>query len=187
MPTDFFRTEIGNSNCHIQGESSASRNQATHLSAGSSGFVVAKLAYKWKVMLTIVFGISMIVLDSTVVNVAFPTLRREFDVGLDKAQWIISIYVLALGIATPLAGVLADRFKLKRVYILGLCIFLLGSLVSGFAPSFWLLVGARALQGIGGGIALPLSTVMLFTIFEDEKPQDRIEEKTIEPAKRAEA
>ncbi|HEX5601384.1 MAG TPA: MFS transporter, partial [Pyrinomonadaceae bacterium] len=118
-------------------------------------------------MITIVFGISMIVLDSTVVNVAFPTLRREFDVGLDEAQWIISVYVLALGIATPLAGILADRFKLKRVYILGLGIFILGSLVSGLAPNFGLLVGARALQGIGGGVALPLSTVMLFTTFED--------------------
>jgi len=120
-------------------------------------------------MITIIFGISMVVLDSTVVNVAFQTLRREFDVGLDEAQWIISIYVLALGITTPLAGILADRFQLKRVYIMGLCIFILGSLMSGLAPSFWLLVGARALQGIGGGIALPLSTVMLFTTFEDEE------------------
>ena len=120
-------------------------------------------------MITIIFGVSMIVLDSTVVNVAFPTLRREFDVGIDEAQWIISIYVLALGIATPLAGILADRFNLKRVYILGLCIFLLGSLMSGLAPTFGLLVGARALQGIGGGIALPLSTVMLFTTFEDHE------------------
>lgn len=120
-------------------------------------------------MITIIFGISMIVLDSTVVNVAFQTLRREFAVGLDEAQWIISIYVLALGITTPLAGILADRFNLKRVYIVGLCIFILGSLVSGLAPSFWLLVGARALQGIGGGIALPLSTVMLFTTFEDSE------------------
>jgi EmrB/QacA subfamily drug resistance transporter len=133
------------------------------------GAVVSKLAYKWRVMITIIFGISMVVLDSTVVNVAFPTLRREFNVGLDQAQWIMSIYVLALGIATPLAGCLAERFKLKRVYIAGLCIFLLGSLVSGLAPSFWLLVGARALQGIGGGIALPLSTVMLFTTFEDHE------------------
>lgn len=120
-------------------------------------------------MITIIFGVSMIVLDSTVVNVAFPTLRREFDVGLNEAQWIISIYVLALGIATPLAGVLADRFKLKRVYIAGLCIFLLGSLVSGLAPTFGLLVGARALQGIGGGIAQPLSTAMLFTTFEEHE------------------
>lgn len=120
-------------------------------------------------MITIVFGISMIVLDSTVVNVAFPTLRREFDVGLDEAQWIISIYVLALGIATPLAGILADRFKLKRVYVAGLGIFILGSLISGLAPNFGLIVGARALQGIGGGIALPLSTVMLFTTFEDHE------------------
>jgi len=120
-------------------------------------------------MITIIFGVSMIVLDSTVVNVAFQTLRREFDVGIDEAQWIISVYVLALGIATPLAGCLADRFKLKRVYVAGLCIFLLGSLMSGLAPSFWLLVGARALQGLGGGIALPLSTVMLFTTFDNEE------------------
>ncbi len=120
-------------------------------------------------MITLIFGVSMTVLDSTVVHVAFPTLRREFDVGLDEAQWIISIYVLALGIATPLAGVLADRFKLKRVYIAGLCIFLVGSLLSGLAPNFGLIVGARALQGFGGGIALPLSTAMLFTTFEEHE------------------
>jgi MFS family permease len=90
----------------------------------------AQLAYQWKVMVTVAVavGIWMIVLDSTVVNVAFPTLRREFNSGLESIQWVFSIYVLALGIATPLAGFFADRFVLKRVYLVGLSFFVLGSL-----------------------------------------------------------
>ncbi|MFN7943828.1 MAG: DHA2 family efflux MFS transporter permease subunit [Blastocatellia bacterium] len=131
-----------------------------------------QLAYKWQVMITVVFGVSMVILDSTVVNVAFPTLRREFGAGLDEAQWIISVYVLALGIATPLAGFLADRFGMKRVYIAGLSVFVLGSLASGFAPNIWFLIGSRTLQGFGGGIAQPLSVAMLFTTFE-KKEQGR--------------
>jgi EmrB/QacA subfamily drug resistance transporter len=116
-------------------------------------------------MITVAVGVWMIVLDSTVVNVAFPTLRRTFGVGIDQAQWVISIYVLALGIATPLAGFLADRFGMKRVYGLGLTIFVVGSLFSGLAPNFPTLVAARALQGLGGGIAQPLSVAMLFMAF----------------------
>ncbi|MGH9875113.1 MAG: DHA2 family efflux MFS transporter permease subunit [Pyrinomonadaceae bacterium] len=124
-----------------------------------------KLAYKWKVMIVVAVGIWMIVLDSTVINVAFPTLRHEFSASVDNTQWVISIYVLALGIATPLAGILADRLGLKRIYIAGLSLFVLGSLLSGFASSLWLLISARALQGLGGGIAQPLAVALLFMTF----------------------
>jgi EmrB/QacA subfamily drug resistance transporter len=124
-----------------------------------------RLAYKWQVMVTVAVGVWMIVLDSTVVNVAFPTLRRTFGAGVDQAQWVISIYVLALGIATPLAGFLADRFGIKRVYGAGLAVFVFGSLLAGFAPNLWSLIGARAVQGFGGGIAQPLSVAMLFMAF----------------------
>jgi EmrB/QacA subfamily drug resistance transporter len=116
-------------------------------------------------MITVAVGVWMIVLDSTVVNVAFPTLRRTFGIRIEQAQWVISIYVLALGIATPLAGFLADRFGLKRVYGLGLTIFVVGSLFSGLAPNFTTLVAARTVQGFGGGIAQPLSVAMLFMAF----------------------
>jgi EmrB/QacA subfamily drug resistance transporter len=126
---------------------------------------MAQLAYKWKVMITVVFGVWMIVLDSTVVNVAFPTVRRAFGAGIDSAQWVISVYVLALGIATPLAGFISDKFGLKNVYIGGLSVFLLGSLLSGVAPNLGSLIGARALQGVRGGIAQPLSVAMLFMSF----------------------
>ena len=101
-------------------------------------------------------GLFMIILNSTIVNIAFPTLRREFGASLSDAQWVISIYVLALGITTPISGYLADRFGIKRVYLLGLAIFVLGSFLCGLAPSLGLLIAARALQGFGGGIAQPL-------------------------------
>ncbi|HEU4641617.1 MAG TPA: MFS transporter, partial [Gemmatimonadaceae bacterium] len=92
----------------------------------------------------------MIVLDSTVMSVAFPTLQRTFAVGPDAVQWVLSVYVLALGVATPVAGSVADRFGIKRVYIGALCTFVLGSIMSGLAPSLGALIASRAVQGIGG-------------------------------------
>src|ERR1700754_4333966 len=129
---------------------------------------MAKIAYKWRVMITVVVGGWRINLDTTVINVAFPTLRREFAAGIDEAQWVISVYVLALGIATPLAGFLADRFSIKRTYIAGLSLFVIGSLLCGLAPGLTPLIVARALQGVGGGIAQPLGVAMLFISFQAE-------------------
>ena len=123
------------------------------------------LEQKWKVLISVMFGVFMVILDSTIVNIAFPTLRREFGATLADAQWVISIYVLALGVTTPVSGYLADRFGIKRVYILGIGIFALGSLLCGLSPSLGLLIVARALQGFGGGIALPLGPAQLYRAF----------------------
>lgn len=120
---------------------------------------------KWKVLIAVMFGIFMIILDSTIVNVAFPTLRREFGASLADAQWVLSIYVLALGITTPVSGFLADRFGIKRMYLLGLSVFVLGSLLCGLAPSLGWLILARALQGFGGGISQPLGPAQLYRAF----------------------
>jgi EmrB/QacA subfamily drug resistance transporter len=121
--------------------------------------------YKWKVLSTVVFGIFMVILDTTVVNVAFQTIRQEFGGNINESQWVISIYVLALGITTPLAGFLADRFGAKKIYLGGLGLFAVGSLLCGISPSLGLLIAARALQGMGGGIAMPLGTALLLQAF----------------------
>lgn len=123
------------------------------------------LESKWKVLIAIMFGIFMIILDSTVVNIAFPTLRSQFGASLADAQWVISIYVLALGVTTPVSGFLADRFGIKLMYLSGLAIFTLGSILCGIAPSLGMLILARALQGFGGGIAQPLGPAQLFRAF----------------------
>jgi EmrB/QacA subfamily drug resistance transporter len=123
------------------------------------------LEQKWKVLISVMFGIFMIILDATVVNVAFPTLRREFGATLADAQWVLSIYVLSLGVTTPVSGFLADRFGIKRMYLLGISIFVIGSFLCGLAPSLGWLILARALQGFGGGIAQPLGPAQLYRAF----------------------
>jgi DHA2 family multidrug resistance protein len=124
-----------------------------------------RIPYKWKVLISVVFGIFMIIIDSTVVNVAFRTLQREFGGSIADSQWVLSIYVLALGITTPMSGFLGDRFGTKRIYLLGLILFVIGSLCCGFAPTLALLIVARMLQGIGGGLAQPLGPAMLYRAF----------------------
>ncbi len=132
-----------------------------------------RLPYKWKVLISVIFGVFMIILDSTVVNVAFQTLRQEYGASLADSQWVLSIYVLALGITTPMSGFLADRFGAKRIYVGGLSIFVIGSLLCGLAPtlssSIWFLVAMRALQGIGGGMAQPLGAALLYRAFPPDE------------------
>ncbi|MEA4908704.1 MAG: multidrug efflux MFS transporter [Chloroflexi bacterium] len=135
--------------------------------SGISGYFKHSIfsQYKWRVLATVIFGIFMIILDTTVVNVAFQTIREEFRGGLNDSQWVISIYVLALGISTPMAGFLADRFGTKRIYLGGLGLFALGSLLCGLAPSLPLLITARAIQGVAGGLTMPLGTALLLQAF----------------------
>jgi EmrB/QacA subfamily drug resistance transporter len=121
--------------------------------------------YKWKVLTTVMIGTVMIILDSTVVNVAFRTLQREFGGNLADSQWVLSIYVLALGITTPVSGYLGDRFGIKRVYLAGLGLFAIGSLLCGLSPTLGVLIVMRALQGIGGGMAQPLGPAMIYRNF----------------------
>jgi EmrB/QacA subfamily drug resistance transporter len=135
---------------------------------GSDTAVIEKpqgLEQKWKVLISVIFGVFMIILDSTIVNIAFPTLRQAFGASLADAQWVISVYVLALGVTTPISGFLADRFDIKKVYLLGLGLFAFGSFLCGLAPNLGLLIAARALQGIGGGIAQPLGPAQLYRAF----------------------
>jgi EmrB/QacA subfamily drug resistance transporter len=123
------------------------------------------LPYKWRVLISVIFGVFMVILDATVINVALRTLQEEFTADTSRVQWVISTYTLALGIVTPLAGLMADRFGIKRVYVLSLLAFVIGSLLCGLSPSLELLIAARVLQGLGGGMALPLGTAMLFGAF----------------------
>src|SRR5512141_893774 len=140
------------------------------MTAGSStGKKPRGLERKWKVLISVMFGIFMIILDSTIVNIAFPTLRREFNTSLSQAQWVISIYVLSLGVTTPVSGFLADRFGIKRMYLLGLALFVISSFLCGLAPSLGWLIAARALQGFGGGISQPLGPAQLYRAFPPEE------------------
>ena len=130
--------------------------------------------YKWKVLGCVVFGTFMVILDSTAVNVALPTLQKVFasdgqKATVDQVDGVLTAYILALGIVTPLAGYLSERFGIKRMYLTSLGLFVAGSLLCSFAPSLPFLVAFRVLQGLGGGILGPLGISLLFGAFPEKE------------------
>ncbi len=113
------------------------------------------------VALVAVLGSIMTILDSTIVNVATDTLSRAFRAPLTTVQWATSGYLLALAMVIPITGWASDRFGSKRVYQFSTCLFVVGSVLSGAAWSVVSLIVFRVLQGLGGGMILPVAMTML--------------------------
>ena len=140
-------------------------NSAYNDKAGQGG-----IAYKWLVVMVVVFGIFMSVLDATVVAVALPKLQAVFGATLNQIQWVVTGYLLAFAVIIPLIGYLADRFGIKRIYMTALVVFTGGSILCGLAWNTDSLIFFRILQGLGGGGLLPLATAMIYAAFP---PQER--------------
>jgi len=115
-------------------------------------------------LVAIILGTFMVILDSTVVNVALPTLGRVFGADLTLLQWVVSAYLLAQAAVIPLSGWLSDRFGAKRVYLISLVLFTAGSALCGLAPNVEALIGMRVLQGLGGGMLMPIGMAVLFRL-----------------------
>jgi EmrB/QacA subfamily drug resistance transporter len=110
-------------------------------------------------------------LDTTIVNVALPSIHRELHASVSGLQWTIDAYTLVLASLLMLAGSTADRLGRRRVFQVGLVVFSLGSLLCGLAPSLGTLVAARVLQAIGGSMLNPVAMSIIRNAFED--PRER--------------
>ena len=129
------------------------------------GKCVFRLEYKWLVGITFVLGLIMQILDMTVLNVALATLGREFRVGEATLQWVLTGYLVSLAVFVPSSGWIADRFGPKRTFQTAVVVFTAASVLCGLAGAMWMLIGARVLQGIGGGMLAPVGQAMLFRAF----------------------
>jgi EmrB/QacA subfamily drug resistance transporter len=109
----------------------------------------------------VVLGAIMSILDTTIVNVAIATLTHDFGTSLATIQWVSTGYLLALATVIPLTGWAADRFGTKRLYMLAIALFVLGSGLSGLAWSAGSLIAFRVLQGLGGGMIMPVGMTIL--------------------------
>ena len=126
---------------------------------------LTSLPYKWLVAIVFVSGLFMDIMDSTVVNVALPTLGRTFHAQNTTLEWVVTAYLLSLAVWIPASGWVGDRFGTKRVFMFALLMFTLGSALCGRAWSIDSLIFFRVLQGIGGGMLTPVGTAMLFRAF----------------------
>ena len=111
--------------------------------------------------LVVVVGMLMPVLDSTIVNVALDTLSTDLDASLNKTQWVVTGYLLAVAMVIPITGWAMDRFGAKRLWILAVTLFMLGSALCAAAWNMESLIGFRILQGLGGGMLLPAGQAMI--------------------------
>jgi EmrB/QacA subfamily drug resistance transporter len=127
------------------------------------------LKYRSKVLAIYVFGLFMTVIDGTMVNVALPTLAEEFGVPTTDIEWVAVGYLLALAAVIPAAGWLGDKFGTKRIFTIALIVFVAMSMLCGLAQTLDQLVFFRILQGLGGGLLVPIGGAMLYRAFPMEE------------------
>jgi EmrB/QacA subfamily drug resistance transporter len=129
---------------------------------------------RWWALSILCLGTLMIVLDTTIVNIALPSIRTNLGFSESSLAWVVNAYVLTFGGFLMLGGRLGDLFGNRRLFLIGLTVFTLASLACGLSGTQWLLIAARAIQGIGGAIVSAVSLSLMVTLFT-------------EPAKRAKA
>jgi EmrB/QacA subfamily drug resistance transporter len=135
----------------------------------AEGVSFGSSAGRWILAVT-VLGSGMAFLDGTVVNIALPDIGRDLNASTSSLQWILNGYLLTLASLILLGGSLGDRYGRRRVFVLGVGLFTLSSLLCAVAPTVELLIGARMLQGVGGALLTPGSLAIIESSF---RPSDR--------------
>jgi EmrB/QacA subfamily drug resistance transporter len=120
---------------------------------------------RWLALLVLCLGDLMIVLDSTIVNVALPSIREDLGFSAESLAWVVNAYLLTFGGFLLLGGRLGDLYGQRRLFLGGITLFTLASLACGLATTQEFLVGARAVQGVGGAVVSAVALSLIMTLF----------------------
>jgi EmrB/QacA subfamily drug resistance transporter len=120
---------------------------------------------KWWTLGAVAFGLFMIMLDNTIVNVALPSIQRDLGIGVSELEWVVNGYALTFAVLMLTGGKLADLFGRRLIFIVGLAIFTLSSLACGLAASADVLIGARIVQGVGAALMNPATLSIITATF----------------------
>lgn len=123
------------------------------------------LPEKWLVVIAVLLGTFTIILNNSMLNPAVPHLMTVFNADAVSTGWVITIFMVTMGITMPLTGYLGDKFGKKKLYLIGLLIFMVGSVLGSFSWNLSSLIFFRGIQGIAGGIMMPLSMALIFEVF----------------------
>jgi EmrB/QacA subfamily drug resistance transporter len=128
---------------------------------------MASHPHRWRILAVVATAFFMTILDVSIVNVALPTIGEELNFSRDNLQWVITAYAIAFGGFLLLGGRAADLLGRRRVFMFGVALFTIASLVCGLAESEGMLIAARAVQGLGGAIISPAALSIVMTSFEE--------------------
>src|SRR5919201_5922690 len=120
---------------------------------------------KWWTLGAVAFGLFMIMLDNTVVNVALPSIQRDLGVGLSELEWIVTGYALTFAALLLIGGKVADAYGRRLIFVLGIAVFTLASLWCGLASSGSVLIAARIVQGVGAALMNPATLSIIAATF----------------------
>ncbi|MDQ0254161.1 EmrB/QacA subfamily drug resistance transporter [Evansella vedderi] len=126
---------------------------------------MSKVPQKWLVVITVLLGTFTIILNNSMLNPAVPHLMEVFSADAVATGWVITIFMVTMGITMPITGYLGDKFGKKQLYMVGLGLFIIGSILGAISWDLPSLILFRGLQGIGGGMMMPTSMALIFEVF----------------------
>ncbi len=134
-----------------------------------SNLAIKEERYRWWALGVTIIGGFMSILDTSIVNIAIPKMMAVFSVGTDDAQWILTAYMLTMGVVQPATGYLCNAYGTRRMYLLSLAIFTVGSFLCGIAWSNDTMILFRIIQAVGGGLIIPVTMTIVYLVFPVEQ------------------
>ncbi|ANQ65009.1 DHA2 family efflux MFS transporter permease subunit [Staphylococcus equorum] len=160
------QTDSGHEKINPNSEESEVNEQ---LKAKHSTFMFGKGATQGKVLVAMIFGMFIAILNQTLLNVALPQINTDFNISANTGQWLMTGFMLVNGILIPISAYLFNKYSYRKLFLVAMSLFTIGSLVCGISGSFEVMMIGRVLQAIGAGILMPLGTNVFMTIFPPEK------------------
>ena len=134
-----------------------------------SDFIFGKGITRGKILAAMLFGMFIAILNQTLLNVALPKINTEFNISASTGQWLMTGFMLVNGILIPISAFLFNKYSYRKLFIIGLVLFTIGSLICAISMNFPVMMSGRILQAIGAGILMPLGSNVIVTIFPPEK------------------
>ena len=131
-------------------------------------FVFGAGITRGKILAAMLFGMFIAILNQTLLNVALPRINTEFNISASTGQWLMTGFMLVNGILIPISAFLFNKYSYRKLFLIALLLFTIGSLVCGISTNFPIMMGGRVLQAIGAGILMPLGSNVIVTIFPPE-------------------
>lgn len=161
------RTRGGTPRVTVAPDFKAAAETAPH--PGPLAGLITPQNYMWWVAIPVILGMFVVIMDSSIVNVALPHIMNDFGSNVEDIEWVTTGYMLAAAVMMPTTGFLGDRFGKKNIYVLAIALFTAASMLCGAAWSAPTLIFFRVLQGMVGGAIQPVAQAILFETFPPEK------------------
>ncbi|EOD3826088.1 DHA2 family efflux MFS transporter permease subunit [Staphylococcus aureus] len=132
-------------------------------------FIFGEGVSRGKILAALLFGMFIAVLNQTLLNVALPKINTEFNISASTGQWLMTGFMLVNGILIPITAYLFNKYSYRKLFLVALVLFTIGSLICAISMNFPIMMVGRVLQAIGAGVLMPLGSIVIITIYPPEK------------------